>query len=316
MPTFLFQLKFLDLNGTPRLCVELQAISHQKLSSKIMSTDTIIGLIVGASASLSSLCGDLLLIQLRSSLRLFIIFYFRLTNSSPFIENENQEIRLRILERKVDWHTLSTSAASYEGLSDSLNPSNSSNDQWILIINPAQGFIRQLLVPDPRCRMSLTSALDDPWLAQHIPFHLNNDPSSDHDDDNMIPDAEPDARMESSVAEMQAGPGTSTNNGSRPLQRRSLVLSQAAEAGIRLPEPSLEMIDYVSSRDEPSNIASTAVKGPNKRVRADLTPLPEELPDDANMSNPSPNTADVNRRAGDEDSRRRSSRRGKIPRMG
>ena len=67
-----------------------------------------------------------------------------------------------------------------------------------------------------------------------------------------------------------------------PLQRRSLVLSEAAEAGNRLPEPSWEMIAYAASQDKAAESFSSA-KGANKRLHAELSPLPEEVLDDAGM---------------------------------
>jgi serine/threonine/tyrosine protein kinase RAD53 len=65
-----------------------------------------------------------------------------------------------------------------------------------------------------------------------------------------------------------------------PLQRRSLVLSEAAETGNRLLEPSWEMIAYAQDKVGES---SSSAKRANKRLHAELSPLPEEVLDDAGM---------------------------------
>ena len=67
-----------------------------------------------------------------------------------------------------------------------------------------------------------------------------------------------------------------------PLQRRSHVLSKAVETGDRLLEPSWEMIAYATSQDKAGESSSSA-KGANKRLHAELSPLPEEVLEDAGM---------------------------------
>jgi ser/thr/tyr protein kinase RAD53 len=109
-----------------------------------------------------------------------------------------------------------------------------------------------------------------------------------------------------------------------PLQRRSLVLSEAAEAGNLLPEPSWEMIAFAASQDKAGESSSSA-KGVNKRLHAELSPLPEEVLDDAGMdglSSDEPSTSGMGRimlpPSVDEDSSngrpRRSTRRMKAAR--
>ena len=108
-----------------------------------------------------------------------------------------------------------------------------------------------------------------------------------------------------------------------PLQRRSLVLSEAAETGSHIPEPSWEMIAFAASQDKADESPASA-KGANKRIHAELSPLPEEVLDDAGMdglSSDEPSTSGKGRivmpRA-DEDSSngrpRRSTRRMKAAR--
>jgi len=103
------------------------------------------------------------------------------------------------------------------------------------------------------------------------------------------------------------------------LQRRSDIIQRAAEEGKALPEPSWEMIAYATAReDNPSN-----EKGPNKRMRAELTPLPEEVLDDANMNSsaveiPGLSAGKVKKSESPDESSsggpRRSGRRSKVPR--
>jgi ser/thr/tyr protein kinase RAD53 len=108
---------------------------------------------------------------------------------------------------------------------------------------------------------------------------------------------------------------------SAPLQRRSLVISEAAETGNHIPEPSWEMIAYAASQDKAGESSSTA-KGANKRLHAELSPLSEEVLDDAGMDGLSePSTSSSGRTVlppADVDSSngrpRRSTRRMKVAR--
>ena len=59
-----------------------------------------------------------------------------------------------------------------------------------------------------------------------------------------------------------------------PLQRRSHVLSQAAEDGKPLVEPSWEMVAAATAQDQVAG-PSNPNKGQNKRVHSELTPLSE-----------------------------------------
>jgi ser/thr/tyr protein kinase RAD53 len=88
-------------------------------------------------------------------------------------------------------------------------------------------------------------------------------------------------RLQGSALEVP-NPGTSRT---APLQRRSLVLSDAAETGNHLLEPSWEMIAYAASQDQAgeSSGESSSGKGANKRLHAELSPLPEEVLDGAGM---------------------------------
>lgn len=108
-------------------------------------------------------------------------------------------------------------------------------------------------------------------------------------------------------------PGPADASTSRaPLQRRSLVLSQAAEAGEEPIEPSWEMIAYANSREDAAGPSEPAVKGQNKRIRADLTPVLEDVLDDADMNASTPVPPQVDGKDGQP---RRSTRRNKVARM-
>jgi serine/threonine/tyrosine protein kinase RAD53 len=69
-----------------------------------------------------------------------------------------------------------------------------------------------------------------------------------------------------------------------PLQRRSHVLSQAAEDGKALVEPSWEMVAAATAQDQTTGPS----KGQNKRVHSELTPLSEEASMDNGLVGSSP----------------------------
>lgn len=67
---------------------------------------------------------------------------------------------------------------------------------------------------------------------------------------------------------------------SMPFQCQSNIIHRTAEEGKALPEPSWEVIAYAAARDDNSSNA----KGENKCMRAELTPPPEEVLDDADTN--------------------------------
>lgn len=126
---------------------------------------------------------------------------------------------------------------------------------------PAQSFIRYLLEEDPKRRMTLTAALNHPWLRAYTPVYVHPPWAST----SAIPAG--DVSMLSTIAEddgsfrsnsvnqdfenMQLVASTSgaplKAEGSRaPLQRRSHVMSQAAEDCKPGLEPSWEMVAAAS----------------------------------------------------------------------
>lgn len=140
---------------------------------------------------------------------------------------------------------------------------------------------------DPRQRLSLTKALDHAWLLSYTPVY----PSERRPQKEAFGKAQSITRA--GVTEdfiglqlQESALETLNSSASRsvPLQRRSRVLSEAAEAGNCLPEPSWEMIAYATSQEQDkAGESSSSSKGANKRLYAELTPLPEEAFDDAGM---------------------------------
>ncbi|KLO16032.1 Pkinase-domain-containing protein [Schizopora paradoxa] len=72
-----------------------------------------------------------------------VIVFCMMSNSSPFIEEETEDIRRRFQTRVIDWNLLTSD----------ISPT-------------ARDFIRRLLENDPKLRMSCAAALEHPWLAQ------------------------------------------------------------------------------------------------------------------------------------------------------
>ncbi|KAF8893426.1 kinase-like domain-containing protein [Infundibulicybe gibba] len=130
----------------------------------------------------------------------------------------------------------------------------------------AQNFLRSLLEQDPLRRMTLADALHHPWLQTYTPVYSSGPVSPSP----------------------SAGASGIKREGSRtaPLQRRSHVVTQAAEGNGDLPIPSEDMIERAQSQAGPSNWSAMA-KGQNKRLHPELSPLPEEGPGVSEDDDPS-----------------------------
>ncbi|KAF8200853.1 CAMK/RAD53 protein kinase [Pholiota molesta] len=146
-----------------------------------------------------------------------VIVFSMLTNQGPFIEDENVDVRTRILTRRVDWGALEPHELSIE----------------------AVDFIHQLLQPRPTRRMSLTNALHHEWLRQHFPFHGVTQPDEIAIDAPMMHE-EPEYREQYIAVEANVG------NARRPGR---LVRRHVSEEEDNLPELSAEMIAYATARD-------------------------------------------------------------------
>ncbi|KAL0956927.1 hypothetical protein HGRIS_003031 [Hohenbuehelia grisea] len=222
-----------------------------------------------------------------------VIVFSMLTNASPFIEDENQrDIRMRIIERRVDWSVL-----------DAVNVSDEGKD-----------FIHGLLNVNPRERTSLRDALDHPWLRDYEPVYgcspqLQESRSGGHsrhlpNDISMLSVVPEENSMDAAAmaAGTNAGSAAAHNTngvtpppeayvpngirreGSRtaPLQRRAHVFAEAAEGNrAALPEPSWEMINAASQEQANGSGDETNGAGPStavgqKRVRQEMSPLRED----------------------------------------
>jgi serine/threonine/tyrosine protein kinase RAD53 len=166
-----------------------------------------------------------------------------------------------------------------------------------------QDFVRCLLEEDPKQRMTMQASLNHPWLRSYTPIDrrlsssTSSIPTFDYSMMSSIPEdgsfpvnqdfrnmqIQPSSLLDASTSAIPgAYPNTSAVAGIKredskvaPLQRRSHVLSQAAEDGKALVEPSWEMVAAATAQD---NVAgpSNSSKGQNKRVHSELTPLSEE----------------------------------------
>ncbi|KAF9531599.1 kinase-like domain-containing protein [Crepidotus variabilis] len=153
-----------------------------------------------------------------------VIVFSMISNASPFIEDETQQIRERILLRKIDWETLQARYPTED----------------------ATHFIQALLQVMPTRRLSLTSAVLHPWLAQHIPYHPPDF------DETILP--------------------TPTANGS--------VMNMSHPTVPPGPEPSWELLGNGSEAMTTSPAPAPNSKGQNKRARGDLSTLDDDSLDD------------------------------------
>jgi hypothetical protein len=121
----------------------------------------------------------------------------------------------------------------------------------------------------------MTDSLSHPWFREHTPFH-----PPDFDEDLM---GRTDSAMSMSVSYEAFAEGEDVFGREVPaaptspgrLQRRKDVIAQADEGKIVLPEPSSEMVANVV-RQSPAGPS----RGQNKRVRAELSTLPEDSLED------------------------------------
>lgn len=202
-------------------------------------------------------------------------FYVRLTNSSPFIEDENlPDLRTRIAERQVDWSTLHHHSISPDG----------------------EYFIRRLLDTRPLVRMTLADGRHHPWLAGYgevrdpslvatpsIESIPPGDQSYLEDDDDGYSHNNGDPVGQGFQQINLQSNGATNGNGvrreaSRNLQRRSHVLADAAGDydGPRIMDPSPEMISNSQAQEyADENYAGPSTGNKRKQVDASLDPMPE-----------------------------------------
>ncbi|KAF7305784.1 Pkinase-domain-containing protein [Mycena chlorophos] len=266
-----------------------------------------------------------------------VIVFSMLTNTTPFIENSEDDLRRKVATRQIEWTQL-----------DEHKWRDRENREHLLSPEVLD-FVRRLLEFVPQTRINMSDALSHPWFQNWI-FYWANSLDYPKDDDGSdgsfvslggltrdvsmqsitttfsetdsvsqgLQDlrlyAQPPARSGTSAelvghpngngSVVQAGPGGDRTppqaetplppllhkNG---LNRRSDVLHHAQVTGSQLPEPSWEMVKFAQSQEQQSEPTSTpkltatgeqvggktpngSGKGPNKRMRSELTPLPEE----------------------------------------
>jgi len=179
-----------------------------------------------------------------------------LTLQSPFIENEDVDIRVRVETRTTDWSMLDRC-----GISDVV-----------------QNFIRRLLEVRPEIRMSAQGCLEHPWLLGAgediaavregrvpypeplplVPHGAMGQDSIDvsmsilleHGGNEVVADMSLDDRR-GAVGGVQQQQGAFHHSSTRHgLQRRSKVIADAESSGKKLPEIPEEMIAKANAENE------------------------------------------------------------------
>ncbi|KAI0088050.1 kinase-like domain-containing protein [Irpex rosettiformis] len=160
-----------------------------------------------------------------------VIVFSMMTSSSPFIEpSYTTDVKVKILERKIEWDPLININVSQECLH----------------------FVSRLLEENPENRMTLTDALEHEWFAQ---YHPTAPPVSQTRRDeienraSVIRDVSMREPLSQSMS-MNLDPPSSSAPlhipgafpSSQPIQRRRKVLDEAREKGEAL-EPTPEMIE-------------------------------------------------------------------------
>ncbi|KAK0225407.1 kinase-like domain-containing protein [Armillaria fumosa] len=216
-----------------------------------------------------------------------VIVYSMLTNTTPFIEDENQpDIRTRIAERWIHWQPLEMHSRE------------------------ARSFIQALLETDPTKRMTMADSLKHPWFAAYTPVYDLRTQNADSMGRNLssapanketngeapVPpdvsmksngDADGEAVVSSQMDNLQLDAPTppSNKNGiprqSSRLERRSDVLLRAEEEGWELLQPSQEMVSHEQKQRELQENEFVKIdaieEGPSKkRPFSDLEAVAEE----------------------------------------
>ncbi|KAI0338234.1 kinase-like protein [Trametopsis cervina] len=209
-----------------------------------------------------------------------VIVFSMMTGSTPFVEpSYTNDVRVKIMERKVVWSTLIDEGVSEEALH----------------------FVKSLLEEDPLKRMTLTDALNHPWLASCHPDPTPSqipreeisaaatimrdvsmrEPLSDSMSMNL--DSPPPSAPQPMPG---AFPGGSQYD--RPIQRRRKVIDEAREKGEAV-EPTAEMIEHARLEQQRADAHFFShTSRPRKRKADDhpespLQPMEEEEGEDEAM---------------------------------
>ncbi|KAJ6591334.1 kinase-like domain-containing protein [Mycena sp. CBHHK59/15] len=243
-----------------------------------------------------------------------VIVFSTLTNTNPFLETSAEDLKTRIAERNIDWSQLDTlqygsATEGYFGLTDAvkhflrclldfdprtrLNMRDALSHPWLTNYQP----FYKLDYPDTGAgaggasrdvSMRTADSFDDgPSEVSQGFEHLQLTSESS---ETVVPQAAPAAGATTPPSNSPPGLALYKRNA---LERRSEVLQRAVETGKALVEPSWEMVNYAQSQEQGAGDADddqalycapnangsgseAATKGPNKRVHAELTPLPDE----------------------------------------
>lgn len=193
-----------------------------------------------------------------------VIVFSMITNASPFQEPSNTDVKMRILNRRIEWSILKERNIS----------------------NECQQFIIALLQIRPQVRMTLTDALSHSWMApladqsEFSKSHLAppSDPAPLDRDMSMQSVAEPmdmDEDPDMSQSQSQDGhvPGAFP---SRSLRRRRDIIDDANENGEELPQPSQEMIEHEAAYYTRGTSRANKRKASPLTYESSLTPMPED----------------------------------------
>ncbi|KAG6862263.1 hypothetical protein C0995_002194 [Termitomyces sp. Mi166 len=144
-----------------------------------------------------------------------VIVFMMLSRKNPFIENEQKDLRTRILERTIGWEPLLNRTTSPEGYTTS----------------EAFDFVYSLLQEDPRQRMAIANALKHPWFDDYIPVYDRYKPVCDRNTNSSSDISFSDPSVNPSVAPDDAYPGRNVNlhNGLPAVSNSSILpVSNAA----------------------------------------------------------------------------------------
>ena len=175
-----------------------------------------------------------------------------MTNTGPFIEEDEPDIQRRIAGRQISWNTLQEVGVSTTGM---LHPPGNYSPLTLWESLIAQEFIRRLLDVNPTTRMSLTDALQHPWLSPSAPSgsgsgDAGQEPAgrgldrtlSDVSELSELPEDYENAGVNGDASMLSAAPSTdamldvnslqinSSQRARPPLERRSKVLARELEA--------------------------------------------------------------------------------------
>ncbi|KAF7376629.1 Pkinase-domain-containing protein [Mycena sanguinolenta] len=246
-----------------------------------------------------------------------VILFSMCTNTTPFIEPSVEDLKTRIAERQIEWSQLESLGLSREAVDfvrrlleynprDRMKLSDALEHPWLqgyVFAHPIEypqvsrtGSTKSSLSEDASMRTAASFTGETEAVSQGFEhMKLNGSTNSA-----FVPGFAPTEGKEVGAGRLygsQTPPGL-TQHKKGELRRRADVLQEAVETDQPLVEPSQEMIEYVQSQEsdlyrpasQPNATASgsgsglptpTNGKGPNKRVHSELTPLSEDMEDNA-----------------------------------